>query len=149
MLQQEVDHGHIVLKNRDLQRHQFDILTELDRNIQIQPALKHCLQLGNIVFINSGSRFREGLPAATLSCPCSLFLKLALDHPIQIPAGICNKILPFGQGMELLMLHVQIPQFLIPGAPQQRAAVSSRGCSTARSGSAPCSSKKWIMGTSF
>jgi len=33
--------------------------------------------------------------------------------------------------------------------PQQRAAVSSRGCSSARPGSAPCSSRKWIMGTSF
>ena len=33
--------------------------------------------------------------------------------------------------------------------PQQRAAVSSNGCSSARPGSAPCSSRKWIMGTSF
>ena len=93
--------------------------------------------------------YMPGSESLLLSWPCSLFLKLSLDHPIQIPARICNKILPFGQWMELLMLHVQIPQFLIPGAPQQRAAVSRRGCSTARSGSAPCSSKKWIMGTSF
>ena len=33
MLQQEVDHGHIVPKNRDLQRHQFDVFAELDGNI--------------------------------------------------------------------------------------------------------------------
>ena len=33
MLQQEVDHGHIIPKNRDLQRHQLDIFAELDGNI--------------------------------------------------------------------------------------------------------------------
>ena len=33
MLQQEVDHGHIVPKNRDLQWHQLDVFAELDGNI--------------------------------------------------------------------------------------------------------------------
>ena len=33
MLQQEVDYGHIIPKNRDLQRCEFDILAELDGNI--------------------------------------------------------------------------------------------------------------------
>ena len=33
MLQQEVDHGHIIPKNRDLQWHQLDVFAELDGNI--------------------------------------------------------------------------------------------------------------------
>ena len=33
LLQQEVNHGHIIPKNRDLQRHQLDIFAELDGNI--------------------------------------------------------------------------------------------------------------------
>jgi len=35
MLQQEVDHRHIIPKNRDLQWHQLDVFAELDGNIQI------------------------------------------------------------------------------------------------------------------
>ena len=33
MLQQKVDHGHIIPKNRDLQWHQLDVFAELDGNI--------------------------------------------------------------------------------------------------------------------
>jgi len=33
MLQQEVDHRHIIPKNRDLQWHQLDVFAELDGNI--------------------------------------------------------------------------------------------------------------------
>ena len=33
MLQQEMDHGHIIPKNRDLQWHQLDVFAELDGNI--------------------------------------------------------------------------------------------------------------------
>ena len=33
MLQQEVDHRHIVPKNRNLQWHQLDVFAELDGNI--------------------------------------------------------------------------------------------------------------------
>ena len=33
MLQQEVDHGHIIPKNRNLQWHQLDVFAELDGNI--------------------------------------------------------------------------------------------------------------------
>jgi len=33
MLQQEVDHGHIIPKNCNLQRCEFDILAELNGNI--------------------------------------------------------------------------------------------------------------------
>ena len=66
MLQQEVDHGYIILKNRNLQWHQFDILTELDGNAQIQTALEQSLQLGSVMVTDGGSRFREGLPAANI-----------------------------------------------------------------------------------
>ena len=50
----------------------------------------------------------------------ALLLKLALDHPVQISAGICDEVIPFGQRVEFLMLDVQIPQLLVPGAPQQQ-----------------------------
>ena len=33
MLQQEVNHGYIISKNRDLQWHQLDVFAELDGNI--------------------------------------------------------------------------------------------------------------------
>ena len=72
MLQQEVDHGHIVPKNCDLQRHQLDVFAELDGSTQIQPALEQRLQLGNIVVTDGGSRFRESLPAAKI---CNLVHK--------------------------------------------------------------------------
>ena len=72
MLQQEVNHGHIVPKNCDLQRHQLDVFAELDGSTQIQTALEQRLQFGNIVFINSDSRLWEGLPAANI---CNLVHK--------------------------------------------------------------------------
>ena len=72
MLQQEVNHGHIIPKNRDLQWHQLDVFTELDGNIQIQTALKQRLQLGSVMVTDGGSRFREGFPAANI---CNLVHK--------------------------------------------------------------------------
>ena len=72
MLQQEVDHGHIIPKNRDFQWHQLTVFAELDGNIQIQTALEQRLQLGSIMVTDGGSRFRDGLPAATL---CNLVHK--------------------------------------------------------------------------
>ena len=33
----------------------------------------------------------------------ALLLKLALDHPVQIPAGICDEVIPFGQRVEFLI----------------------------------------------
>ena len=72
MLQQEVDHRHIIPKNRDLQWHQLDVFAELDGNIQIQTALEQRLQLGSVMVTDGGSRFREGLPAANI---CNLVHK--------------------------------------------------------------------------
>ena len=39
----------------------------------------------------------------------ALLLKLALDHSVQIPARVCDEVIPFGQRVEFLMLDVQIP----------------------------------------
>ena len=72
MLQQEVNHRHIVPKNRDFQWHQLDVFAELDRSTQIQPALEQRLQLGSVMVTDGGSRFREGLPAANI---CNLVHK--------------------------------------------------------------------------
>ena len=71
---------------------------------------------------------------------------LDLGAPIQLSEYI--KLMP----LEIAVFRNDVPMihFLLEhGADPGRAAVSSRGSSTAKSGSAPCSNRKWIMGTSF
>ena len=95
MLQQEVNHGHIIPKNRNLQRCEFDILAELNGSIQLQPTLKHCFKLGSVMVTDGGSRFREGLPAANI---CNLVHKAPtfvvvsiLIHPRTAQQHLCKQ----------------------------------------------------------
>ena len=66
-LQQIPNHGRVIPKDGDFQRHELGVPADPDRGVEVQSALEHGLQFGKIAVINGHSRFRQGLPTADVS----------------------------------------------------------------------------------